>query len=130
MLADRIAVAGTSFGGIEAILGAERGSYCAAVDAAGGAMSWAEAPELQALMKRAVRNSRVPIFFFQAENDFDVTPSRILAAEMNDAGRQAQLKIYPPFGSSPREGHTLGYFGASVWGDDVFHFLDHNCARH
>jgi len=34
---DRIAVAGNSFGGIEALLGAEQGSYCAAIDISGGA---------------------------------------------------------------------------------------------
>jgi dienelactone hydrolase len=61
---DRIAVAGNSFGGIEAVLGAERGGYCAAIDSAGGAQSWAEAPELRSLMTRAVRHSTVPIFFF------------------------------------------------------------------
>src|SRR6266581_7704072 len=33
---DRIAVAGNSFGGIETVLGAERVTYCAAIDAAGG----------------------------------------------------------------------------------------------
>ena len=32
---DRIAVAGNSFGGIETVLGAERGNYCAAIDSAG-----------------------------------------------------------------------------------------------
>jgi carboxymethylenebutenolidase len=31
----RIAVAGNSFGGIETLLGAERGNYCAAIDSAG-----------------------------------------------------------------------------------------------
>ena len=33
---DRIAVAGNSFGGIETVLGAERGNYCAAIDFSGG----------------------------------------------------------------------------------------------
>src|SRR5437016_1801377 len=47
--ADRIAVAGNSFGGIETVLGAERGNYCAAIDSAGGAQSWKQAPELQSL---------------------------------------------------------------------------------
>ena len=46
---DRIAVAGNSFGGIETVLGAERGKYCAAIDSSGGAQSWAQAPELQSL---------------------------------------------------------------------------------
>jgi dienelactone hydrolase len=70
---ERIAVAGNSFGGIETVLGAERGRYCAAIDSAGGAQSWAEAPEL--------------------------------------------------------DDHTFGYFGASVWANDVFHFLNQHCAK-
>jgi carboxymethylenebutenolidase len=126
---DRIAVAGTSFGGIEAVLGAERGAYCAAVDSAGAAQSWEDAPEVQALMTRAVRNSRVPIFFFQAENDYDLSPSRILSAAMKDAGKEFQIKIYPPYGKSTQDGHAFGYFGSSVWGVDVFRFLDQHCGK-
>jgi len=34
------------------------------IDSAGGAQSWAQAPELQSLMTRAVRNAKAPIFFF------------------------------------------------------------------
>ena len=97
--ADRIAVAGNSFGGIEAVLGAERGSYCAAIDSAGGAQSWAQAPELQSLMTRSVRHSRAPIFFFQAENDYDLSPSRMLSDAMKNAGKEFQLKIYPRLGT-------------------------------
>src|SRR5713101_6140508 len=63
---NRIAVAGNSFGGIETVLGAERVTYCAAIDASGGAESWALAPEWQARMIGAVRNSLAPIFFLQA----------------------------------------------------------------
>jgi carboxymethylenebutenolidase len=126
---DRIAAAGNSFGGIEAVLGAERGSYCAAIDSAGGAQSWAQAPELQSLMVRSVRNSRAPIFFFQAENDYDLSPSRVLSNAMRDAGKEFELKIYPSFGKSVQEGHTFGYFGSSVWADDVFTFLNKHCQR-
>jgi carboxymethylenebutenolidase len=127
--AKRVAVAGNSFGGIETVLGAERVPYCAAIDSAGGAQSWAAAPELQALMVRAVRNSRAPIFFFQAENDYDLAPSRVLAAAMKDAGKEAQIKIYPPFGDSVSDGHTFGYFGGAVWAEDVFGFLDEHCRK-
>ena len=124
---DSIAVAGNSFGGIEVVLGAERGSYCAAVDSAGAAQSWEDAPEVQALMTRAVRNSRAPIFFFQAENDYDLSPSRTLSAAMKDAGKEFEIKIYPPYGESTQDGHTFGYFGSSVWGADVFRFLGEHC---
>jgi dienelactone hydrolase len=129
VLPNRIAVAGTSFGGIEAVLSAERESYCAAIDASGGAQSWAQSPELQALMNRAVRNSRSPIFFFQAENDYDLSPSRILSTAMKDAGKVFKVKIYPPFGKSVQDGHSFGYFGSSVWADDVFHFLAKYCGK-
>jgi carboxymethylenebutenolidase len=127
--ANRIAVAGTSFGGIEAVLGAERGTYCAAVDSAGGAQSWAEAPALQALMTASVRNAQAPIFFFQAENDFDLSPSKVLSAAMKDARKPYELKIYPRYGGTTQDGHAFGYFGSAVWADDVFRFLDQHCAK-
>jgi dipeptidyl aminopeptidase/acylaminoacyl peptidase len=79
-------------------------------------------------MTRAARNSRVPIFFFQAANDYDIAPSNTLSAAMKDAGKPYELRIYPAYGSSPDEGHTLGYFGASVWVDDVLRFLNEHCA--
>jgi len=124
---NRIAVAGNSFGGIETVLGAERGGYCAAIDSAGAAASWAKAPELRTLLTHAVQHARAPIFFFQAENDHDLTTSRVLSAAMHDAGKPAEMKIYPPYGSSAEQGHTLGYFGAEVWSADVFRFLAAHC---
>ncbi|MCX6622075.1 MAG: prolyl oligopeptidase family serine peptidase [Acidobacteria bacterium] len=124
---DQIAVAGNSFGGIETVLGAERWSYCAAVDVSGAAESWAQAPDLRSMMIRAVRNSRIPVFFIQPENDFDLSPTRTLSAEMKHAGKPYQVKIYPPFGGSAQEGHSFAYRGASVWADDVFRFLDQHC---
>jgi carboxymethylenebutenolidase len=127
--ANRIAVAGTSFGGIEAVLGAERGTYCAAIDSAGGAQSWVEAPALQLLMTASVRNAHAPVFFFQAENDYDLSPSKVLSAAMKDAGKPYDLKIYPRFGESTQDGHAFGYFGSAVWADDVFRFLDRNCTK-
>jgi carboxymethylenebutenolidase len=126
---NRIAAAGNSFGGIETVLGVERGGYCAGIDSAGGAQSWANAPELQAIMTRAVRNAKAPMFFFQASNDFDLSPSKILSAEMNEVGKAYKLKIYPSYGDSPGEGHSFGYFGSTVWSEDVFGFLNQYCSK-
>src|SRR5580698_1618451 len=122
-----VATMGNSFGGIEAVLGAEHGSYCAAVDASGAAESWSKSPEIQAFMLRTVRNAHAPVFFFQAENDFDVVPSRMLSAAMKEAGKNAEMKIYPAYGTSPKEGHRFAYLGGSVWSDDVFRFLNQHC---
>ena len=124
---ENIAAAGNSFGGIEAVLGAQHADYCAAVDASGGAESWSNAPALQQVMMDAVQHSRSPIFFFQAQNDYNLAPSRVLAKAMRDAGKISAMKIYPPYGSSAGEGHSFAYRGGSVWGDDVFHFLNQYC---
>jgi carboxymethylenebutenolidase len=129
VLPNRIAVGGNSFGGIETVLASERVPYCAAADGAGGAQSWALAPELRDLLVRAARGSRVPTFFFQAENDFDLAPSRTLASVMRDAGQIADIKIYPPFGASQGEGHNFAWHGSSVWADDVLEFLERHCEK-
>ena len=126
---NRIAVAGNSFGGIETVLGAEKGAYCAALNAAGAAQSWSSAPELQAVMTRAVRNARAPIFFFQAENDYDLSPSRTLSAAMKESGKTFEMKIYPRFGKSADEGHSFAYLGSSIWSHDVFRFLERHCGN-
>lgn len=125
--AGHIAVMGTSFGGVETVLGAERASYCAAIDVSGGAESWELAPELRSVMENAVRNAQVPIFFFQPQNDYNVAPSQTLAAVMERAGKVFQIKIYPPYGKSVGEAHSFGYFGSPIWGEDVFRFLHEHC---
>ena len=127
VLPARIAAMGNSFGGIETVLGAEKGTYCAAVDASGGAESWETAPSLQSRMLHAVEHAKSPIFFFQAENDYSLAPSRTLYAAMQASREAADIRIYPPYGSSPEQGHSFAYRGASIWFDDVLRFLEANC---
>jgi carboxymethylenebutenolidase len=124
----RIAIAGNSFGGIEAVLAVERESVCAAVDSAGGAQSWAQSKVLPLRMIRAVKNAKAPIFFFQAVNDWNLAPTQALSNAMKEAGKPYETKIYPPYGKSHQDGHTFGYFGSAVWENDVFQFLDQHCA--
>jgi dipeptidyl aminopeptidase/acylaminoacyl peptidase len=125
----RIAVAGNSFGGVEAVLGVERESYCAAIDSAGGAESWSLAPQLQAAMTRAVRHAKAPIFFLQAQNDWNLEPTKVLSEAMKEGGKPFETHIYPSFGQSHQDGHTFGYFGSAVWEQDVFQFLERHCIR-
>lgn len=125
--AGRIAVGGNSFGGIEAVLGAERVAYCAAIDAAGAAQSWAHSPELREVMIRSARASRAPMFLLQAENDFDLSPTRTLATEMQRAGKSVEAKIYPPFGEEQMWGHNFTWLGGRVWGPDGMAFLERHC---
>src|SRR6266699_2344818 len=111
VLATRIAAMGNSLGGIETVLGAEQGGYCAGVDASGAAESWDRAPSLQNRMLHAVQHAKSPIFFFQAENDYSLASSRTLYAAMNASHESAQIRIYPPYGSSPQQGHSFAYRG-------------------
>lgn len=121
----RVAVAGCSFGGIVSLLAAERGTGIeAVVDFAGGAMMWGGAPELRERMKKAARSAQVPVFFVQAENDFDTAPSHELSEEMRQAGKAVRVHVFPPNGSTHQEGHHLCWGGERpAWGDEVLDFL-------
>ena len=76
-------------------------------------------------MVRAVRKATIPILFIQAENDYDLGPSRTLAGELERLGKSHKLVIFPPYGHTHKEGH--GVFcerGGNVWGSEVFSFLE------
>ena len=125
----RIAVAGCSYGGIQTLLAAEASAdpktgLRAAVDFAGGAMTWQHVPELRTRMLAAARKAGIPVMFVQAENDYDLTPSHALAKAMDKAGKPHRLSIYPPYGDSVRDGHGFCVRGSAVWGRDVLSFLE------
>jgi carboxymethylenebutenolidase len=120
----RIVVAGCSFGGIQTVLMAEKGlGVRAAVDFAGAAQNWQHAPELRARMIQAVQHSQMPIFFIQAKNDYDVSPSRDLAAAMEKSGKPHALQILPAFGRSEQDAHEFCVHGSEIWATEVFSFL-------
>ena len=116
----RIAVAGISFGGIQTMLMAERpAGIKAALNFAGAAMTWEKSPEIAAWMKQGLVNVQVPVYFIQAENDFSIKPSLELSAGMKDLGKPYKMKIYPPRGTTPMEGHAF-VDAVEIWGPDVF----------
>jgi carboxymethylenebutenolidase len=127
----RIAVAGCSFGGIQTILAVEANAdknlgLRAAVDFAGAAQTWGSSSALRAKLIEAVRKATVPVMFVQAKNDYDLTPSYVLAKELEKLGKPYKLSIYPPYGSTVQDGHGGFCFrgGAAVWGPEVLSFLD------
>jgi carboxymethylenebutenolidase len=123
----QIAIAGNSFGGIETVFGAEKFSFCAAIEASGAAQSWAPMPELQAALKESIVKSKGPMFFFQAENDYDLTPTKTLTLLLKNAGKPTDFKFYPPFGKTAADGHSFTYMGSKIWEKDVFAFLQKYC---
>jgi len=127
----RVATVGCSLGGIQSLLAAERGAgIVAAVDFAGGAITWASNTPLRDRMKTAARNAKVPVFFLQAENDYDTTPSRVLSDEMKQAGHPMRLHIFPPNGTTAKDGHGFCVGGPRpAWGDEVLRFLSEAMKR-
>ena len=123
--ARRIAVAGCSFGGIQTLLAAEKDvGLRAAIPFAAAAMTWRESPEIQARLVAAVRRATVPVFLIQAENDRDLSPTRVLSKEMELAGKAHKAVVYPPYGVTTADGHGGFCFrGVEVWGQDVLVFL-------
>jgi carboxymethylenebutenolidase len=122
--AQRISVAGCSFGGIQTVLMAERGmGVRAAVDFAGAAQNWEHSQDLRERMLRAVQHAQMPIFFIQAKNDYDISPSRDLAAAMEKSNKPHSLQIFPSFGKSNQDAHEFCVHGSEIWASQVFSFL-------
>jgi carboxymethylenebutenolidase len=121
---DRIVMVGGSFGGIQVVLATEqqlglRGSIAFAP----AAMAWSQIALLRSRLIQAVRLATVPILLIQAENDYDLTPTKTMAGELKKANKPHKLLIFPAFGTTHTEGHGFCIWGEEVWGDEVFSFL-------
>ena len=131
---NKIAVAGCSYGGIQTVLAVEANAdqklgLRVAIDFAGGAKSW-KSLTLRDRMIRAVRKTTIPVLFIQAENDYDLGPSRTLAAELEQLGKPHKLMIFPPYGNTHADGHGVFCSRATnVWGAEVLSFLDRTMAK-
>jgi hypothetical protein len=66
----------------------------------------------------------VPIFFLQAMNDYNTTPSLSLSGEMARVGKPYRVSIYPPYGTTVDDAHGGFCTNATdVWGSDVLAFV-------
>jgi dipeptidyl aminopeptidase/acylaminoacyl peptidase len=123
---NRIAISGCSYGGIQTLLTGERDlGVKALVPFAPGAMSWEQNVQLQDRLLRAVNLAKAPVLLVQAENDYNLAPSRVLSEEARKKNKDFQSKIYPAFGNSHQDGHW-GFCSSAtdVWGSDVLAFLE------
>jgi len=121
----RVAVAGHSFGGSLTILQAAiEPDLRAAVIFSGAGYSWDRSPELRTRLLAAAEHIRTPVFFIHAANDYSVNPGEALDARLAQLGKPHRLKIYPPIGRTPEDGHNFPFLGIKIWEPDVFGFLD------
>jgi hypothetical protein len=107
------------------MLAVERGpGYRAAVNCSGAAETWNGSPDLQRRLIFAARHAAMPVFFLQAQNDYDLTPNRVLSEEVKASGQRVEQKVYPAYGSSARDGHGFCVRGVNIWGPDVVRFIE------
>ncbi|HTG52246.1 MAG TPA: alpha/beta fold hydrolase [Candidatus Tectomicrobia bacterium] len=126
----RIAIVGHSFGGQLTLLAAERDDTVrAAVTFAAAANSWEPSHELRERLRSAVDRTAAPIMLIQAANDYSTAPGQQLADELRGLHKSYVLKIYPPVGQTPDDGHNFLYLGIPQWEHDVFGFLDEHLKR-
>jgi carboxymethylenebutenolidase len=121
---NKIAMIGASFGGIQTVLATEKQlGIRASVAFAPAAMAWASLPLLQSRLIKAAQSATVPIMLIQAENDYDLTPTKTMARELEKANKSHKLLIFPAFGTTNADGHSFCVFGEKIWGNEVFSFL-------
>jgi carboxymethylenebutenolidase len=123
----RLAVAGCSFGGIQALLGAQsRLGYRAAISISPGAPHWGSRP-LRELLLEAVAHIDIPVLLLQPPKDTSLEPSRVLGAAAAQLGKPLTAKVYPPTGPEEEQTHCFGGAkGMHVWAADAAAFLDAN----
>jgi dienelactone hydrolase len=125
-----VAVVGHSFGGSLTLLMAEREPNLRAVVIFSGAgYSWDRSPQLRARLLAATAHIEMPVFFIHAANDYSLAPGAALDAALQQLGKPHLLKIYPPIGQTPDDGHAFPFLGVSIWEPDVFAFLDEHMRR-
>jgi dienelactone hydrolase len=121
-----LVMSGCSYGGIQTLLTAEKGlGLHAFVPFAPAAMSWANT-ELRKRLLEATRDAQAPLFLIQAQNDYSLGPSEVLGAMIERKGPPNQARIYPPYGTTPQEGHwdfATKEGGIAIWGSDVLAFF-------
>jgi dienelactone hydrolase len=120
----RLVVMGASFGGIQTVLALDQDTgYRVAVDCSGASQVWQTSPDIQARMESAARGARMPVYFLQAANDYNLMPNQVLSGIVSRHGVTAVSKVYPGYGQGHADGHHFCGKGTAIWGPDVASFI-------
>jgi len=128
----RIVMSGVSFGGVQALLAAERGLGVRAFAAFGpAAVSWRWVTGLDHRLETAVEHAQAPLLIVQAQNDYDLGPSLVLGPLLERSGK-GRAVVFPPFGKTEQDGHAAfasSAEGTAIWGPTVLAFFHTALAR-
>jgi dienelactone hydrolase len=125
----RLAVMGWSFGGVVTMLATARSTaFLAAVDQAGGALTWDGNSYMRSALITAAEKSATPTLFMVARNDRTTSSVTKLADIFKQRNVPHKLVIYEPFtpvqGGRAAPGHAVfSSQGASLWETDVIEFI-------
>ena len=132
----RMGIIGWSFGGIVTMLAVSRSkAFLAAVDQAGGALTWDTSPDVRRALVEAAEKASTPTLFMVAKNDRTTSSVTTLAEIFRKRDASHRLVIYEPFTPSQgirtaAPGHAVfSEEGASVWESDVVQFLGRYLGR-
>jgi carboxymethylenebutenolidase len=127
----RLGIIGWSLGGIVSMFAISRSNvFRAAIDQAGGDLTWRHSPVLQSALADAVRAAQCPVLLMDDANDAAPEALPGLADVMATAGRAHKLAMYPAFTPSQpmaniAPGHLMfGPDGLSIWGKDAVGFFN------
>jgi dienelactone hydrolase len=126
----RLGIMGWSFGGIVTMFAVSRSSvFRAAVDQAGGALTWDASAALRDALLAAARQARSPVLLMVAQNDRTTASITTLANALHARNPATEVIIYPPFipNRNPRNtapGHLIfSEQGSAIWENDVRTFF-------
>ena len=126
---NRLGIMGWSFGGIVTMFATSHSAaFAAAVDQAGGALTWDSNPHVRKALVEAAESSTTPTLFMVARNDRTTSSITTLAEIFKDRGIPQQVLIYDAFtpnrGAWAAPGHALfSEQGTHVWESDLLQFL-------
>ena len=127
---NRLGIMGWSFGGIVTMFATSRSAaFAAAVDQAGGALTWDSNAHVRNALVQAAESSTTPTLFMVARNDRTTSSITTLAEIFKDRGIPQQTLIYDAFtpnrGAWAAPGHAVfSEQGTDVWENDLLQFLD------
>ncbi|MGA0344962.1 MAG: alpha/beta hydrolase family protein [Alphaproteobacteria bacterium] len=120
----RIAVMGSSLGGIHALLALSRDKrWKCGLDFSGGASQWNGHTKIRNILLQAAADLTKPVFLIQPENDFNTAPTMELAKILSLHGTPYRATIFPAWGVTGGEAHRFCATGQQIWGPEAKDFL-------